>query len=108
MLVNCVMDKEPIIRRIWRNNRKASTLLISVPNEIALKHGVKFGSNLLLIDKPDGIFFKKLEVKDWLENNTEVSNLMNEYSKLLKIVKLHVKQCTDFQRQVLEEFKEQE
>ncbi len=38
--------------------------------------------------------------------NTEVSNLMEEYSKLLKIVKLHVKECPDFQKEVLEAFKD--
>ena len=56
-------NQEPIIRKTWRNNNISNTILLSIPNSLALKHGIKVGSNLIIEDRPDGIFFKKLEVK---------------------------------------------
>lgn len=59
------MDKnqEPIIRKTWANNNISNTILVSIPNEFAVKHGIKVGSTLFVLDKPDGILFKKLELK---------------------------------------------
>jgi hypothetical protein len=54
--------QEPIIRKTWRNNTVSNTILLSIPNSLALKHGIKVGSNLVIEDRPDGIFFKKLEL----------------------------------------------
>lgn len=56
-------QEEIITRKVWANNGKQATMLISLPFELADKHGMKIGSTLLVIDKPDGILFKKLEVK---------------------------------------------
>jgi hypothetical protein len=56
--------QEPIIRKTWANNPTGKTIIISIPNELALKHGIKVGSNLVIADRPDGILYKKLEVKE--------------------------------------------
>jgi hypothetical protein len=56
-------EQEPIIRKTWKNNPTGKTILISIPNELALKHGIKVGSNLIIEDRPDGILYKHLEVK---------------------------------------------
>jgi hypothetical protein len=53
----------PIIRKAWKNNRISSTVLFSLPHDLALKHGIKEGTNIAIYDKPDSIVIKKLEVK---------------------------------------------
>jgi Antidote-toxin recognition MazE, bacterial antitoxin len=57
------MTKEPIIRKTWVNNPTGKTIIISIPNELASKHGIKIGSNLVVEDRPDGILYRKLELK---------------------------------------------
>jgi Antidote-toxin recognition MazE, bacterial antitoxin len=58
------MKEEPIIRKTWVNNPSGKTIIISIPNELASKHGIKVGSNLVIEDRPDGILYKKLELKE--------------------------------------------
>lgn len=52
---------EPIIRKTWTSNKYGS-ILTSIPNELAEKHGIKIGSNLVFEDKPDCITIKKLVI----------------------------------------------
>jgi len=58
------MTEEPIIRKTWRNNPTGKTIIISIPNELALKHSITVGTNLVIEDRLDGILYKKLEIKE--------------------------------------------
>jgi len=58
------MTEEPIIRKTWRNNPTGKTIIISIPNELALKHSITVDTNLVIEDRLDGILYKKLEIKE--------------------------------------------
>jgi len=53
---------EGIIRKTWRNNHISPTLVVSIPSELALKHGIKEGCNLVFENRPEGIVFKRLVI----------------------------------------------
>ena len=55
---------EPIIRKIWRNNQTSSSMVLSIPDKLAYKHGIKEGSNIVVMDIADGILFKRLVIKE--------------------------------------------
>ena len=55
--------EEPIIRKVWTSNNISNTLITSIPNEFAEKHGIKLHTNLIVVDTSEGILYKKLEVK---------------------------------------------
>lgn len=55
---------EPIIRKTWRNNTVSSSMIISIPCKLALKHHIKVGSNVVVEDTPEGILFRHLEIKE--------------------------------------------
>jgi hypothetical protein len=52
MLVNDVV-KEPKIRKAWKNNEISSTILVSIPSELAHKYGIKAGSNLVIEERQE-------------------------------------------------------
>ncbi len=62
MLINQVIkeNQEPIIRKVWANNKVSSTILVSIPSELALRYGIKAGSNLVIEERPEGLLFKHL------------------------------------------------
>jgi bifunctional DNA-binding transcriptional regulator/antitoxin component of YhaV-PrlF toxin-antitoxin module len=63
MLVNDVV-KEPIIRKTWANNKVSSTILVSIPSELAHRYGIKAGCNLVIEERPEGLLFKHLVIGD--------------------------------------------
>jgi len=54
--------QDPKVVRTWRNNKLSSTILLSLPHQLAKKHGIKVHTNLLAIDTDEGILLKKLEI----------------------------------------------
>jgi hypothetical protein len=55
--------KDPKVVRTWRNNQVSSTILLSLPHDLAKKHGIGVHTNLLAIDTDQGILLKKLNLE---------------------------------------------
>lgn len=57
------VTEQPIVRKPWRNNQVSSTVILSLPYELCVKHGIEEGTLIAVYDKPDSIILKKLEAK---------------------------------------------
>jgi len=57
-----LLKEEPIIRKTWRNNQVSSTIIVSIPSELAMKYGIKAGSNLVIEELSEGILLKHLVI----------------------------------------------
>ncbi len=55
-------NNEPKIVRTWRNNKVSGTILLTLPHDLAKKHGIGVHTNLLAIDTTEGILLRRLEV----------------------------------------------
>jgi hypothetical protein len=66
MLSNIAMKEmeDPFVIRTWERNKGSSTIILSLPHELARKYGIKVHTNLLAIDTGESIILKKLEVKE--------------------------------------------
>jgi bifunctional DNA-binding transcriptional regulator/antitoxin component of YhaV-PrlF toxin-antitoxin module len=60
-------EQEPIIRKTWKNNKISSTILFSIPSELAHKFGIKAGSNLVIEEREEGLLLKHLIIGDKIE-----------------------------------------
>ena len=54
--------EDPKVVRTWRNNKVSGTILLTLPHDLAKKHGIGVHTNLLAIDTTEGILLKGSEV----------------------------------------------
>jgi hypothetical protein len=62
-LVNDVMNEkqDPFVIKCWANNKISSTVILSIPRQLAIKYNIKPHSNLLAIDTNEGIHLKRIK-----------------------------------------------
>ena len=63
IVTNIQMIENPQVIRTWRNNQSSSTIVLSLPHQLAKKHGIGVHTNLLAIDTDRGILLRKLNLE---------------------------------------------
>jgi len=64
MIPNEVMKEEenPILLRVWRANKTANTILMTIPEVFVKKYNIQAKDNLLAIDTEKGILLRKVDL----------------------------------------------
>jgi hypothetical protein len=58
-----MQGRKVYVRVPWLNNGLSNGLIISIPYELVVKHGIQAGTNIVFEDTESGILLKKLVIE---------------------------------------------